>query len=362
MKIDLIIGNLQSGGAERVVSILGNHFAEKYDTRVITFKDVEKYKLDKRVTRLRFHKNLPVFNYTLVRALIYLMKYYAKPENRPDIISSHIDRVGLATIPVAKFYKIPIIVSEHNNHSSKKITLLKKFLWNFLYKYADAVTVLTKYDLPFFRKRNKRVLVIHNPSSFKAIKTQNTHREKSILAIGSLDRYQHKGFDNLLYIAKKVFEQKKDWKLKIVGEGEKGKHFLQKKVEELNITESVEFLGFRSDIANLLQHSSIYILSSRFEGLPMVLIEATSQGVACIAYDCISGPSDIIDHGKTGILVENQNKKEMARQLISLMENPDLRIEIGTNAIAASKKFDVSKIGEQWDNLFSKVLENREVK
>lgn len=359
MKIDLIIGNLQGGGAERVVSVLANYFAEKYDTRVITFKDVEKYKVDENVTRLRFHKNLLFFNYTLVRAVVYLLKYYAKRENRPDIICSHIDRVGLATIPIAKLYKIPIIVSEHNNHSSKKITLQKKFLWNCLYKYVDAVTILTKYDYSFFSKRAKKVVVMPNPSSFEPIKAQNVKRDKSILAIGNLNRHQHKGFDNLMDIAKEVVAKKKDWTFKIVGEGDEGKQFLQKRIDELEIGNNVELLGFRSDIPNLLQQSSIYILSSRFEGLPMVLIEAASQGIACLAYDCISGPSDIINNGETGILVKNQDKKEMINQLLNLIEDPELRLKLGTNAIRASQKFNVEKIGEQWDNLFTEVLTKR---
>jgi glycosyltransferase involved in cell wall biosynthesis len=356
MKIDLIIGNLQSGGAERVVSLLGNHFSEKHQTRILTFESKEKYKVSRKVERLRFHKDLPVFNYTLIRAFLYLLKFYSKKENRPDIISSHIDRVGLATIPIARLYNIPIVVTEHINHTTNKYNFEKKILWNFLYKYANAVTVLTKYDLPFFQKKNKKVVVIHNPSSFKALEQQNNHRTNTVLAVGSLDRYHHKGFDNLLDIVKEAIAVQPNWKFKIVGEGPTGKEFLEKRINDLNISEHVELLGFRSDISTLLKESGIYILTSRFEGLPMVLIEATSQGIACIAYDCISGPSDIIEDGKTGILVKNQDKSEMITKLTQLMQDKKLRLNLGTNAIKGCEKFSIHEIGKQWENLFYEII------
>jgi len=358
MKIDLIIGSLRSGGAERVVSTLANHFVDTgHEVRLITFKDGDKYHLDNRIIRKKFHKNLPIFNFALFRALIYLFIFYWRKKNRPEIISAHIGLMGLPTIPIAKIYNLKIIVSEHINHLSTDLNLEKKILWNILYKYADAITILTKFDLAFFKEKNNNVHIIHNPNSFIPAKFIKINKEKNILAIGSLDRYQHKGFDNLLDIALEIKNVSPDWKFQIVGEGDVGRKFLEKKINKLKLNDTVFLLGYRSDVEELLRNSSIFILCSRFEGLPMALMEAASQGTACIAYDCISGPSDVIENGISGILVKDQDKKEMIQQLKHLINNKKFRKDLGVNSLSESAKFSIKKIGAQWESLFKSLLE-----
>ena len=142
----------------------------------------------------------------------------------------------------------------------------------------------------------------------------------------------------------------------IIGEGSDGLSFLKAKVERLGIVDHVVFAGYRKDIRELLQISEIFILTSRYEGLPMVLMEAASQGIACIAYDCISGPSDIIEDKVSGVLVADQDKDEMTRKVISLIENPEQRKELGKNAVLASENFSLEKIGTLWQELFQKIL------
>ena len=176
------------------------------------------------------------------------------------------------------------------------------------------------------------------------------------MAIGSLNRYVHKGFDNLIEIAKRLKKVHPEWQFMIVGEGDEGYKYLKNKINHLDLNENIILSGFRPDIDKLLQNSSIFVLSSRYEGLPMALIEAISQGVACIAYDCVSGPSDIIDNEVNGILVKNQDKNEMTNQIIRLIENQELRQTLGENALKSSHKFSVEKIGRKWEDLFKEIL------
>lgn len=354
MKIDLIIGSLQGGGAERVVCVLANYFASVgYEVSVITFTDGDKFELDDAVQRVRLHKKLPLADYSLSRGFFNLLRYYWKKKNRPDVISSHISRVGLVTIPIAKLYGIKVISSEHINHTHAIYNFTKKIIWDFLYKFADAVTILTHYDMEFFKKRSSKVVVMPNPSSFKPLEEQNLSREKVIVAIGSLDRYHHKGLDNLIDIGKNLHEKHPDWKLRIIGEGKVGRQFLEKKIFELGLVDFITLAGYRSDVKDILANSSIFALSSRFEGLPMALIEATSQGIACISYNCVSGPSDIIEDGVNGLLIEDQNHSEMTKGIISLIENEELRRRLGDNAILASQKFSLERVGKQWEDLIS---------
>ena len=357
MKIDYVIGAMDGGGAERVVSLLANYFAENgHKVRIITFYGGDAYTYHPSIERIRFHKKF-IINYATFRGFFSLLSFYFRKKNRPDVISSHIHLVGFATILPAKLYNIGITVSEHFNHFHQRRTRAKWFLWNFLYRFADAVTVLTKFDIPFFQKKNKNVVVMPNPSSFTANANPPEDRDKTILAVGSLNRYDHKGFDTLIKIADAVLKDRPQWKIKIVGNGDIGMKFLKNKVKEYQVEDKVIFTGFRNDVKEMMANSEIFVLSSRREGLPMVLLEAMSQGMACISFDCITGPSDIITDDVDGILVEDQNTEEMITKLDMLIADEDLRRKLGAKAVNSIDKFSMERIGKKWEELFQEILE-----
>lgn len=281
------------------------------------------------------------------------MKFYSRKENRPDFVSTHIGSVGYATILPSKIYGIKSIVSEHFNHTYQPSTISKWFLWHVLYRLPDALTVLTEYDLSFFKKINRNTIVMENPCSFTLADRNQKIRKKKILAVGNLDRYVHKGFDNLLDIVHEVFKTYPDWKLQIVGGGDKGLKYLLDKSQKLSLDDKVEFSGFRNDVQEIMAESEIYILTSRYEGLPMVLIEAMSQGMACIAFDCISGPSEIINDRKNGFLVTNQDKEEMIQRLEELIRNDQQRRSMMDNAVKSLDKFHLKNVGAKWEKLMS---------
>ncbi|NHF61535.1 glycosyltransferase family 4 protein [Flavobacteriaceae bacterium TP-CH-4] len=356
MKIDFVIGRLKAGGAERVVSIVANYFAEHNHTvRIITFIDGDAYELDPRVERIRFHKK-GLIKPAIIRGFFSLLKFYFKSKNRPDIINSHIGLMGYTSIPVGRMYNIKVINSEHMNHLHQNVDFPMKFLWNNLYKYADAITILTKFDLAFFKSRNKKVVVMENPCSFDIGKSPTNIREKVIVAVGNLDRYEHKGFDNLIEIASRVLKNHVDWKLKIVGGGNYGMEILKNMANEYGIYDQVIFTGFRSDIKEILSNAEIFILSSRYEGLPMVLLEALSQGLACISYDCISGPSEILENNVTGLLIADQDKDAMAKGLERLILDDNLRNGLRERSSTALDKFSIERVGQKWNNLFQDIL------
>tara|TARA_R110002049_G_scaffold197763_1_gene367828 strand:- start:3846 stop:4925 length:1080 start_codon:yes stop_codon:yes gene_type:complete len=359
MKIDLVVSSLTGGGAERVVSVLANEFADRgHEVGLFTFSPVkDAYQLDSRIKRIKYNKRFLIFNFTSVKCFFFLLWHYRKKNNRPDIISSHMTLIGYATIPIAKLYNIKVVTTEHINHLNGKEFLGNRILWKLFYPFANAVTILTKYDLNFFKKINKNTYVIHNPSSYKtkAI-TENTQRDKVILVVGHLDRIHQKGFDNLLDIAKEILPKNPEWKLKIVGEGDIGLEMIKSKINEYRISEQVILTGFRTDVDKIMQHSEIYLLPSRFEGLPMVLIEAMSQNMACVSYDCISGPSEIITHNKNGILVKDQDKKAMAEELTRIMKDEDLRMQLRGNINGSLNKFSINEVANKWEELFNKIM------
>ena len=262
----------------------------------------------------------------------------------------------MISILTAKLYRIKIIGCEHNSHLRNTFQT-DKFTKKYIYRSADAITVLTNFDVPYYRKYNANVVVMPNPATFKGLQ-KNTHaRDKVILAVGSLNRYKTKGFDQMMYIVKPIFQKFPEWKLKILGKGDEEMKTLKTIANELNISNHVEFMGFRKDVNKIMQSSDIFILPSRYEGLPMVLVEAMSQGMACIAFDCVTGPGDIIHDQVDGILVEDQNQEKMTSEIQMLISDPDLRKKLANNAIKNVERFHIDKITERWFELFHEIIQ-----
>ena len=356
IKIDFLINKMSGGGAERVVALLANYIdSVGYAVRIITFHGEDKYELNEGVKRLRLHRHY-LFRSVVFNGSINLFFHYLKKSNRPDIMNSHIDILGYLSIPIAKLFGLKIIVSEHNNHLANN-SRAQKFLSDYLYPMTDLVTILTHFDLDYFSRKNKRVEVMSNPCTFEVYSEQDNpaERKKEILLIGGLNRFLQKGFDNFMPVAADVLRRNPEWSIKIVGSGDYGLKMLKQFAEEAGAGDRLEFLGHRSDVKELLRKASIFVLPSRYEGLPMVLLEAMSQGTACVAYDCISGPSDIITDGVDGILVPDQDPDALREKINYLIDNQDIRVKFHRNAPKALGKFSMETVGAKWDSLIQEI-------
>jgi glycosyltransferase involved in cell wall biosynthesis len=354
MRIDFVINAIRGGGAERVLAALSEVFLKKgHQVKIISFEAIsDQYPMNPSIQRIKLSKQ--VLPTAKASNLWNLYKYYKVKTNRPDVVISFLSLNNLISILVCKYLGIPVIVSEHHNHLHvDNPKWLTKFTWKRIYRYANWVTVLTKYDEPFFKKYKCNVYVMPNPCSFPISEEVERPREKTVIAIGKLNRYHHKGFDNLIEIMSKVLPEKKDWHLKIVGDGENGLKYLKELVKNKGIEDQVEFAGFRKDVKSLLEKSSIFILPSRYEGLPMVLLEAMSQGTTCIAYDCITGPSEIIDNRQNGLLIANQDKQQMSEGLYELMTDSSLRLKLSRNGLTSLDRFDIETIYTKWAELLN---------
>jgi glycosyltransferase involved in cell wall biosynthesis len=131
---------------------------------------------------------------------------------------------------------------------------------------------------------------------------------------------------------------------------------LEKLIQKLGITESVEICPPTKDVVSEYKKASIFALSSRHEGLPLVLIEAMAMGLPAVSFDCETGPRDIIIDGETGTLVPPLDVNRMAEALVELMNNGTLRKKFSENAIIASEKFDIRAVVDQWESLFKKLI------
>ena len=193
MKIDLMIYALLSGGAERVMSILANGLSGKHSVRLITFNEGEAFILVNKVKRIKLHHGT-IKNHT-VRSIINLYHFYRAKPDRPDVLISFLPENNLIAVLVGRLLGIKVIISEHTNHTAmvdRKTKLIQKHV----YRYAFATTVLTAFDLSYYRKYGAKVTVMPNPLKLPKSIKGFSKRKQTILAVGALNRYENKGFDS----------------------------------------------------------------------------------------------------------------------------------------------------------------------
>ncbi len=211
----------------------------------------------------------------------------------------------------------------------------------------DCFVVLTQEDKELWGNMSN-ITVIPNARTICTLKRAEL-LQKRVLAVGRLE--WQKGFDRLLDIWSQVSARIKGWELIIVGNG--SLHgTLQKQIDSLGIGDSVSLQGSVKDMHAYYLNASIMVMTSRYEGLGMVLVEAQAFGLPTVAFACQCGPRDIITDGRDGYLVEDRDEALFAQRLITLMNDEGLRRQMGAAAIEASKRFSEEHIMQQWDTLF----------
>mgnify|MGYP001282232709 CR=1 FL=1 len=356
IKIIFIIDSLKSGGAERVMCVLANEFTAigYYISIISKVKEGPFYKLDDKVRliypakKIRY-KNGIVKLYSRLR--VYREIFKTLKNEMPDLIISFSTTTNGTSIIICKLLRLPIIACEHNNYKTNIKSLLIWFIKRCIYPFANILTVLTERDRnEYYGKYMRNVVVMPNPLPIEpAEKVSFTNRDRVILAVGNVSRWEQKGFDNLLKMFYLIVKKYPDWKLEIAGGGDPT--YLLTMVEKLCLKNHVILLGEIRDIQILMQKSSIFVLPSRWEGLPMVLIEAMSQGMACVAFNCFTGPGDIIGNWEDGVLVKDQNNEDFVKKLSVIIDDKELRVKLGKNAIETSKRYGLDKIVPRWKDL-----------
>lgn len=179
-------------------------------------------------------------------------------------------------------------------------------------------------------------------------------RKQIVLAVGRLE--PQKGFDRLLPVWKEVANRVEGWKLRIVGNGWMRQE-LEAQAETLGIADRVEFLPATPRVAEYYKEAPVYVMSSRYEGLPMVLIEAKQCGMACVSYDCPNGPDEIIRDGQDGYVVSDGDSSALADRLVRLLNDVALQVRFSQAAIEDTcSRFSQDTIMEQWNKLLREIL------
>lgn len=357
--ISLLIPSLNTGGAERVFSILANELVKKYTiTLFILYEGNVSYNLNQEIELVFCKKNYvdKQTSFTSIKNHFSLIKYLKKEvkQRKSQLVLSFTTTTNVYAVLIGKSLSIPSIISERV-HPDYGIGKLWKLIRKKVYPSCSKLIVQTQQIKSSFEKYidEEKIRIIQNPIDPKLSSKVNSDikREKIVLNIGRLT-YQ-KNQDLLIKAFSKVSNS--DWKLMLVGAGEKNEEY-KKLTHELNISEKVIFTGAVSDISQYLNSASIFVLCSRFEGFPNALIEAMHFGLPCIATTCPSGPEDIISNNENGLLIPVEDESTLNKELTTLINDEKLRLTLGENAIKTTKKYNVNIILQQWDRLINSEL------
>lgn len=377
MRIAYIVGTLAyNGGAERIVTEKMNYLSTvpKYSIYAITLyqiydKQPNTYDLSPKVTQVNLQ--IPVYlqyKHKYPKRLWLKWKYYKQlrqeltkvvNEIKPDILIgvgfNSADIVCLQKCNAAKIIEShePRMFTMSNAQRTQRsfVTkalghLYRKWYLHIIEKYADAIVTLTENDAIEWKKA-RYVEVIPNFSSMHISSISNCANKK-VIAVGRFE--WEKGYDMLLQIWENVINRHPDWEINIYGDGNLRDN-IEKEVLQKGLR-SIYIHPFTKEISKEYAKSSIYILSSRFEGFSLTILEAMRHGLPCISFDCPFGPANLIENDKTGYLIENGNKSSFADKLSNLMENSQVRKEFSKAALDRAKLFEKETIMQNWIKLF----------
>ena len=379
MKIVYIIDSLAlKGGAERIITEKMNYLATiyNYDVSVITyyqFHEPNTYPLSCKVKQINL--SIPFYQqyrYSYPKRLWLKWGFYRQLQIElqqtvnsinPDILigvgytladvvcSIKCQAAKIIESHEARMYtQSPLLHKNTSLFSTIYAILNRKIYLNIVEKRADAVVTLTKGDALEW-KNAKRVEIIPN-FSIMPISNLSNGESKRVIAIGRLE--WQKGYDKLIDIWKLVSPTHSDWQLDIYGEGSLEAD-LKKRINEAGLI-NVTIHPFTHNISQEYAKSSIQVLTSRFEGFSLVLLEAMRHGLPCVTFDCPFGPKELIDDNKCGYVIENDNINQFAERLNYLIDNQQVRKRFAKEALMKSRKYNVDNIMNLWKELFNSLL------
>lgn len=368
-----IAGTYNSGGMERVLANKANWLVEQGHEVVVVTTDQRGqrpfFPLDKRIKCYDLGVNYEENNgKSFVNKLIhYPFKQWKHKRKLSALLHSlKADVVISMFCNDASF--IPSIkdgskkILEIHFSRFKRLQYGRKGLWKLADEYRskqdakvaarfDRFVVLTDEDKEYWEGL-KNMCVIGNARSFVLQKPAELDNKK-VIAVG---RYSYqKGFDRLISAWHRVCQQKNDWTLHLVGDGELREE-LQKQIEELNLGDKVILGKAVTDMPTVYQEASILAMTSHYEGLPMVLLEAQAAGLPIVSFQCKCGPKDVIADGVDGFLVNEGDVDALAEKLMKLMNDEALRKKMGAAAFERSERYAEDRIMKQWTDLFDVVL------
>ena len=349
MKICLLEGDMsRTGGTERMAAWLSNALCQSHAVHILSLRLAEGnvfYPLEPKV----IHEVVPHFPGKLgIIKQIRWIGQYLKKHDIDRVINVDVG-MGFYGILAARGTKAKVITWEHGNYYNNWGSRLFPYLRCYAAKKSDAVVLLTEKDRQNYDEHIKNhapITVISNPA------TAHTHTydpgSRTILSVGHL--LANKGYHRAVEIGKMILPSHPDWRWMICGEGPERPR-LEKAIRDADLEDQILLPGLIRDMDAEYQNAAIQVLTSDMEGLPMTLLEGKGWGLPLVAFDIMTGPSDIIADGVNGYLIEAFDLDAMAEKLAMLMDDTSLRQQLSAGSLVDMEKFSEDTILSAWEEI-----------
>lgn len=363
MKITFVLAGLGAGGAERVVSLLsGEMILRGYEISVVSFDAPDdpifhSFHPQVEIVRLAVPAGSGPFLRGIqasYRRTVSLRRIFK--QRRPDVVISFLTKINVLSVAASAGLKIPVIISERNNPAIQSAHPFWAKAWHIAASRAAVIVLQTHAIKAIYPDSvQKRAVVIPNPvvpqSHFRV-----PHDGLVLAAVGRLER--QKGFDLLIKAFVAIAPEYPNWKLIIWGEGPERPR-LQLLADQSGHAAQIELAGNSQTQADWIGNADLFVLSSRYEGFPNVLLEAMSAGLPVISFRCDFGPEEMIANGVDGLLVEPGSIENLSLTLTKLMGNEELRRRLGKTARKCRARYEVASIVSKWEDLVKKEIYSR---
>lgn len=386
MKLCFITSSISSiGGVQRVLTVLANELSKDYEVDIVL--TARKSKTGKKsIYNLNENINIKVvpelYDRSLLRKIIKsinkktgilnkksseeVLKEVLYPKkiqnnyinfinsNNYDVVIGVTAYFSMALGVVADKVKSRTMGWQHNSYEAY-LKSKGRYIWNedvVFDKYIpklDKYIVLNEHDSEMFKKeRNIDTKVIYNPRSFKS--DEKSKLDKKVFLAAGRFHYQ-KGFDLLIEAFSIFCKKNSEWNLVIVGDGEE-KEKIEKLVTKYNLENRVSLDPFTNNIKEYFLNSSVLTLSSRWEGMPMIVLEALEMGIPIVSFD-ITAITPLVDNGKEGYIVKSYDVESFAEAMLKIANSKETLKEFSKNCIVKSKEFDMENIVAKWKEILN---------
>ena len=338
------IGGFSNGGTERATFLIANQLRKDYEVYLVNVDDYEPaFYIDDRIGLYHICKSESFVSHC---AKIY--KFLK--QNKIDIVINVEADICIYTIPISIIYrKCRYIVWEHANIfqiHNLLIPYMRRFAIKNFYKYI----VLTKRDENNFLRRYpncNKLEYIYNATDLPDSNIEYDINSKTIISAGH--HLPIKNFCVIPKIAQKIFGLHSDWKWEIYGK-KSGETYekLKKEICSKGLEQNVILCERTDDMCNVYKNSSVYVMTSLMEGLPMTLLEAKSYKLPIVAFNIETGPDEIVEDGVNGYLIKPYDTDEMAKKICNLIEDNALRQTFSDNAYVGIEKFNIDEVMKKW--------------
>lgn len=349
--------NLALAGAEIMVENLTIALSKKgYELSIVSLYD-EQSPITKRLE----NNNIHIYYLSKKKGLDIRMihrLYKVFQEEMPNVVHTHLYVMKYA-IPAAILAKVPTGVHTVHNIAYKELNKLDRKINNFFYKFHNVIPVsispvIRQSIISEYKLTEKQVPLIYNGIILsKCIPKKDYSINGDKIVILHIGRFsEQKNHLGLIESFKIVHDKEPNVVLQLIGTGEL-ESTVKNKVVELKLQDSVEFLGLQSDVYPFLNSADIFILPSLWEGMPMTLIEAMGTGLPIVATK-VGGIPDMIENNLSGILVEN-DIVEISEAIIKLINEEELRKNIGSEAKRRSEQFSSKNMAEKYERIYNEL-------